>query len=75
MRGNRKKPPRSGTRPIRPNTAQKRAAGVPRMKSQASARLNPAPKAGPSTAAMTGFSRLTSSWNQVCRRRMRSRSW
>lgn len=65
MRGNRKKPPASGTRPMRPNTWQNRARGVARAKSAASAMLNPAPQAGPSTAAITGSSRLTSSCGQT----------
>jgi hypothetical protein len=43
---------------------------VASTKSAASARLRPAPKAGPSTAAMTGFSMFTSSGSHWCSSRI-----
>lgn len=46
---------------------------VASTKSAARARLSPAPKAAPSTAAITGFSMFTSSENHWCKARMRSR--
>ncbi|MNT28927.1 hypothetical protein D3C72_1646410 [compost metagenome] len=44
----------SGTAPIRANAMQNRARSDATIKSAASARLNPAPMATPSTAAITG---------------------
>jgi len=64
---------KSGTRPTRMNDRQKRAVGVATTKSAISARLKPAPKAGPSTAAISGLSSSTSCRIQGCTSRMRSR--
>src|SRR6218665_2903800 len=72
-RGSRYMAPMSGTKPRRANAQQNCARGVASTKSAASASERPAPKAAPSAAAITGFSRSTNSSNQRCRLRMRSR--
>ena len=73
MRGSVCSAPKSGTRPSRMNDRQKRARGDATMKSAASARLKPAPKAGPSTAATTARSRLNRRASQACASFMRWR--
>src|SRR6185369_15306547 len=58
---------------MRMNTMQNRARGVTSTKSAASARLNPAPKAAPSIAAITGRSRLSRSRKMAFAACMRER--
>ena len=53
-------PPPSGTSPIFPKTSPKRARSAATMRSQQSARLQPAPTAKPSTWAMVGRGNSTS---------------